>query len=218
MSAQRKNRILVVDDSEDNRLIIKRVLELAGMAVECAEDGVEALDCIAENEPDLVVLDWMMPRLSGIDTLRALRERHSANSLPVIMCTARDESDCVSEALSHGANDFVPKPIDAQVLRARVCSQIERRDGMAALKVVNADLERAVADRTLRLLSGDAPAATPISNLPASVAVSVAEFLERAAHSTGTLAAPSDSALREALAMVGKYIRSMTPAKPMSAS
>src|SRR5690242_8867306 len=92
-------RLLVVDDDESNRDMLSRRLRRSGYEVETAEGGRHALDILAARAFDLVLLDNMMPGLSGIDVLRVLRRKYSASGLPVIMVTAQVESDNVVAAL-----------------------------------------------------------------------------------------------------------------------
>ncbi len=117
-------RLLVVDDNELNRDMLSRRLGSRGFAVEVAEDGERGLASIEQHPFDLVLLDVMMPGLSGIDVLNRVRERWPASDLPVIMVTARDTTEDVVEALGLGANDYVTKPLDFPVVLARVETQL----------------------------------------------------------------------------------------------
>jgi two-component system, sensor histidine kinase and response regulator len=126
-------RILVVDDNEHNRDMLSRRLKRQGYAVETASEGKEALEKIADGDFALVLLDVMMPGMSGLDVLRQVRETHSIEELPVIMATAKGESHDIIEALDLQANDYVVKPIDFPVLLARVRTQLSLRR-MAELK------------------------------------------------------------------------------------
>jgi DNA-binding response OmpR family regulator len=146
-----KTRILIVDDVEDNRVVLQRQLQRSGFETTLCEDGIAALAEVSSNPPDLVILDWMMPNLSGLDTLKGIREHYDANQLPVIMCTARDEESSIGVAMEAGANDYVQKPIRMPVLLARVSSQLIRKAAVQALGAVNNDLEATLAQRT-RLL------------------------------------------------------------------
>ena len=125
--------LLVVDDNEDNRDMLARRLKRQGYAVDVAEDGTQALGMIAAANYDLVLLDIMMPGLSGIDVLTTLRTRHSVADLPIIMATAKDESEDVVNALKLGANDYVTKPIDFPVVLARIRTQLSLKR-LSALK------------------------------------------------------------------------------------
>jgi class 3 adenylate cyclase/ActR/RegA family two-component response regulator len=134
--------ILVVDDNELNRDMLSRRLRSRGYAVTVAEDGARALERVASGSFDLVLLDIMMPGLSGIDVLQRLRERYSREELPVIMATARDQADDVVEALKAGANDYVTKPLDFPVVLARTELQILLRRSSAEIRRLAAGLEK----------------------------------------------------------------------------
>jgi DNA-binding response OmpR family regulator len=112
--------LLVVDDDPMNRDALSRRLTRTGYTVLTADSGPNALAAIRANRVDAVLLDVMMPGMSGLDTLRQLRESRSVAELPVIMVTAKDGSDDVVEALDLGANDYVTKPIDYAVTCARI--------------------------------------------------------------------------------------------------
>ena len=116
--------LLVVDDNEMNRDLLSRRLERKGFHVLTAVDGMQALEMIGASAIDLVLLDVMMPGLTGLDVLKAVRETRSAIELPIIMVTAKDESSDIVEALELGANDYVTKPIDFAVVLARVQAQL----------------------------------------------------------------------------------------------
>src|SRR4051794_30766461 len=99
--------LLVVDDDELNRDMLSRRLERKGYHVAVSEDGYGALAQVAERPFDLILLDIMMPGISGLEVLKVIRERHPATELPVIMATARDQSEDIVQALQLGANDYV---------------------------------------------------------------------------------------------------------------
>lgn len=113
-------RVLVVDDLEDNRDLLRRRLMIAHFEVAEACDGLEALARLQAERFDAVLLDYMMPHLDGLETLRRIRQMHSKTELPVIMVTARDEDPMVVKCLEAGANDFVSKPFSFAVLQARL--------------------------------------------------------------------------------------------------
>ena len=117
-------RLLVVDDNPQNRRLMQRRMSRAGYDVETVSGGAEALARVAEGGIDLVLLDVMMPRMSGIEVVERLRVHHRLHELPVIMVTALDRSADVVEALERGANDYVSKPVDYPVLFARVRTQL----------------------------------------------------------------------------------------------
>jgi len=144
--------ILVVDDIEDNHVLLCRSLRRAGFTADALENGVDTIARVSTNAPDLILLDWMMPGLSGMEVLQAIRERYDANTLPIIMCTAREESSCISEAIACGANDYLQKPVDMPTAIARIKSQLQRRDALQSLSNINRDLEATLAQRTRDLI------------------------------------------------------------------
>jgi diguanylate cyclase (GGDEF)-like protein len=122
----RSDKLLLVDDDPTNLDLLSRRLTRHGYSVEVAGDGASALEKINRCEYDLILLDQMMPGMSGLDLLRLLRATYSASELPVIMVTADDQSGTVVEALGQGANDYVVKPVDMPVITARIQSQLSR--------------------------------------------------------------------------------------------
>ncbi len=124
---QRTATLLLVDDDAMNRDALSRRLERSGYHVIVAENGAQALDIVSTQGVDLVLLDVMMPVMSGIETLRHLRARRSIAELPVIMVTANDASRDMVEALELGANDYVTKPVDYAVAHARIRTQLSAR-------------------------------------------------------------------------------------------
>jgi CheY-like chemotaxis protein len=124
--------LLVVDDNLLNREMLGRRLERAGYGVVVAASGKEALDIMGRTSVDLVLLDVMMPEMSGLDVLTRIREKHSPADLPVIMVTARTESADVVEALGLGANDYVSKPVDFPVVQARIEAHLRTKNAAAA--------------------------------------------------------------------------------------
>ena len=115
-----KANILVVDDLPANRDLMVRRLERSGFRVQAAGSGPEALELVRRGNVDMVLLDIMMPGMTGIDVLRTLRATRSPAALPVIMVTAKTDSEDVVEALALGANDYVTKPVDYPVALARI--------------------------------------------------------------------------------------------------
>jgi class 3 adenylate cyclase/CheY-like chemotaxis protein len=145
-------RLLVVDDNELNRDMLSRRLGGRGFAVEIAEDGERALALVEQQAFDLVLLDVMMPGLSGIDVLRRLRERWPESDLPVIMATARDSTEDVVEALRLGVNDYVTKPLDFPVVLARIETQLTLKRQTQEIRRLADDLE--LRNRFIRALFG----------------------------------------------------------------
>jgi DNA-binding response OmpR family regulator len=119
--------ILVVDDLPANRDLMTRRLERSGFRVLSAASGPEALELLRRSPVDLVLLDIMMPGMTGLDVLKTLRLSRATAALPVIMVTAKTDSEDVVEALSLGANDYVTKPVDYPVALARIQKELRVR-------------------------------------------------------------------------------------------
>ncbi len=121
-------RILIVDDDEDIRAYLEVTLELAGFEVVQAEDGETGLQAAFERDPGLIVLDVMMPGLDGLEVLRRLRSDSRTSHLPVILLTAKAQAEDTVAGLEVGADDYVTKPFDAEVLLARIHAALRRAD------------------------------------------------------------------------------------------
>jgi sigma-B regulation protein RsbU (phosphoserine phosphatase) len=135
-------RILVVDDNEMNRDMLARRLEHAGFDVDTADGGNAGLERILYGDYNLVLLDIMMPDIDGLTVLKRVREVYSKMELPVIMATARDEGSDLAEALSLGANDYVTKPLDFKVVRARVENALGYARAVSELRQTNERMNR----------------------------------------------------------------------------
>jgi two-component system phosphate regulon response regulator PhoB len=138
-------RILVVEDEETLSLLLAYNLESEGFIVECVERGDEADMRLIEAPPDLVILDWMLPGVSGLEICRRMRARQSTRSLPVIMLTARGEEGERIRGLSTGADDYIVKPFSVPELIARVRALLRRAspDRVASrLSAGNLELDR----------------------------------------------------------------------------
>jgi two-component system phosphate regulon response regulator PhoB len=118
--------ILVVEDEAPLMTLVRYNLEKQGFRVEEAADGQEALLRVSEAKPDLVLLDWMLPSLSGIEVCRQLRRRPATRDLPIIMLTARTEDQDQVRALDTGADDYVTKPFAMEGLVARIRALLRR--------------------------------------------------------------------------------------------
>ena len=151
--------LLVVDDDEANRDLLARRLRRRGHAVATADGGRRALELIAERPFDVVLLDVMMPEISGLEVLRLLRRTWSPRDLPVIMATARHQSEDVVEALRLGANDYVTKPLDFPLVLARVNTLLAMKRAVheaARLEHCLAERDRELAALSTRLESSEA--------------------------------------------------------------
>jgi sigma-B regulation protein RsbU (phosphoserine phosphatase) len=141
------SRILVVDDEELNRDLLVRRLGKKGYLVESADGAAQADQQVEQSDYDLILLDIMMPDVDGFQYLKRLRERWTASELPVIMATAKDSSEDIVKALKLGASDYVTKPLDFQVVLARVETQLQLKHTTKQLaeahRLLKEDLERA---------------------------------------------------------------------------
>jgi two-component system phosphate regulon response regulator PhoB len=144
-------RILVVEDEASLTLLLRYNLEAAGYAVESVTRGDEAELRIAEQAPDLVLLDWMLPGLSGVELCRRIRARKESERLPVIMLTARGEEADRVRGLATGADDYVVKPFSVPELVARVGALLRRTNpAQVSSRLAAGDLELDRETRRLR--------------------------------------------------------------------
>ncbi len=120
-------RILVVDDTDFNREVMTRILERDGHVVETAEDGREALDKLQTGTYDMVLLDVMMPHVDGIQVIEAMHGDERLRRLPVVMLSALNEQESIVRCIQLGAQDYLPKPINQQLLKARIQACLEKK-------------------------------------------------------------------------------------------
>jgi len=144
-------RIMIVEDEEPLTLLLRYNLEAEGYAVDTAARGDEAEVKLKEAAPDLVVLDWMLPGMSGIELCRRLRARAETERLPIIMLTARGEESERIRGLATGADDYIVKPFSVPELLARIRALLRRaKPERVASKLAAGDLEL---DRETRRVS-----------------------------------------------------------------
>jgi class 3 adenylate cyclase len=125
-TAGKPGRILVIDDNEDNRLLLQDILTVAGHEVALADSGAAGLSWLERQPADLVLLDLLMPEMNGLEVLLALRRPDPAD-LPVLVLSGVDHSEMTAQCLAAGAQDFVRKPFDTAILRARIAAALERK-------------------------------------------------------------------------------------------
>jgi two-component system, OmpR family, phosphate regulon response regulator PhoB len=130
MSALAKPLVLVVEDEAALVTMLRYNLEKQGFRVEEATDGQEALTRIAEVQPDLVLLDWMLPQMSGLEVCRQIRRRSATRDLPVIMVTARTDDQDTVRGLNTGADDYIAKPFSMDALLARIRALLRRSNAL----------------------------------------------------------------------------------------
>ncbi|CAM3072524.1 two-component system, OmpR family, phosphate regulon response regulator PhoB [Paracoccus aminovorans] len=124
--AQSQPCVLVVEDEGAQREVLKYNLEAEGFQVVMAENGDEAMLLVAEEQPDLIVLDWMLPNVSGIEVCRRVKADPSTRQIPIIMLSARSEEVDRVRGLETGADDYVVKPYSVVELMARLRTQLRR--------------------------------------------------------------------------------------------
>ena len=139
-------RVLVVEDELPLAEMLQYNLEAEGFRVSHAETGEDAEMLVSEEDPDLIILDWMLPQVSGIELCRRLRSKPETRAIPILMLTARGEESDRIRGLSTGADDYVVKPFSLPELMARVKAILRRvaPDRVAdVLKVSDVELDRA---------------------------------------------------------------------------
>lgn len=133
--------ILIVDDNPTNCQLLAKRLSRQGYRCSQALSGEQALQMVAEQAPDIMLLDMMMPEMDGLEVLAILRRSHDSISLPVLMVTARNEGEDVVSAFAAGANDYIEKPVDFPVLVARLQHHLEHKRLDDEVKTSRARLE-----------------------------------------------------------------------------
>jgi len=119
--------VLVIDDGPDNRMLLRALLERGGYRPVLADNGEAGLACLERETPALVLLDYMMPDMTGPEVARRIRQRPGGADIPIVLLTASADEAHVREALAAGADDFLIKPFDRKVLMARVAATIAQR-------------------------------------------------------------------------------------------
>ncbi len=130
-------KILVVEDEENIRKVIKKILELNEFEVVEACDGAEAMEKFYNEKIDLIILDWMLPKINGIEVLKMVRKE---SSLPILMLTAKSQEDDEVEGLEVGANDYLKKPFSLKILITRVKKLLNLIGGKKRYGVLEVDL------------------------------------------------------------------------------
>lgn len=158
MQGQRQPVVLLVEDESAQRAVLTYNLEAEGFAVVSAVNGDEALLMVQEEAPDLVLLDWMLPNVSGIEVCRQIKARPETRGIPVIMLSARSEELDRVRGLETGADDYVVKPYSVAELMARLRTQLRRvRPAAAGERLVWQDILLDAAEH--RVWRGEQPVA-----------------------------------------------------------
>lgn len=110
---------LIVDDSKVIRMVARKIMQELEFETREAADGQEALDSCIDNMPDAVLLDWNMPVMDGISFLRELRKTSGGDKPIVVFCTTENDLDHIQEAMTAGANEYIMKPFDSEIIQAK---------------------------------------------------------------------------------------------------
>lgn len=136
MSSSSEPTVLIVEDESSQIELLRFNFERNGFKTRVAEDGEEALLQVQEHSPDLIVLDWMLPELSGIEVCRQLKRDHDTRAIPILMLTARGEESDKIRGLDTGADDFVVKPYSVKELMARSRALLRRSNPVGSGEIV----------------------------------------------------------------------------------
>jgi len=123
---QERGTVLLVEDTEDNRFMMRRLLEMTGYRVLEARNGQEAVKLAAETRPSLILMDLSLPIIDGLAATRLIRKLPGCESIPIIVVSAHDTADFQEEALSAGCDGYVTKPIDFNALEAQIARFLEQ--------------------------------------------------------------------------------------------
>lgn len=148
--ADPKPHVLIVEDEAALVTMLRYNLESEGYRVSEAVDGEEAILLVIEEPPDLILLDWMLPSLSGIEVCRRIRRNESARDVPIIMLTARGEDSDRVRGLDSGADDYITKPFSPRELMARVRAVLRRSQPSDNERLVYGDIEMDLARRRVQ--------------------------------------------------------------------
>jgi DNA-binding response OmpR family regulator len=187
--------MLVVDDEQGNRMLLKRLFEREFQVI-CAENGADALDLLVQAPFDLVLLDVMMPTMTGLELLQRMRSRPALAEIPVILVTALAENRFIIEGLQMGANDYVTKPFETDVLRARVQTQLTMKRLLDERKehILQLEAAQSFKDRSFQMASHDLKG--PLGNL-------------KMAHSLIRASLPDEPRVKEVMEMAELTVRNM---------
>lgn len=176
LSSGEEGTLLVVDDDELNIRSLSRVLSRDRYRVSAARGGREAIELISKNSYDLVILDVIMPELSGLEVLNIVRQEFTMAELPIIMATGLDTTDDILEALRLGANDYLTKPIDSRLALARIKAQLELKRSRDQVHKLNRELKK-TQEQVARLMSSSSGAVADIASWAVSVTKDVASSI-----------------------------------------
>lgn len=136
-----REKVLIVDDQENNRLVIEDILRRLNYDIHMAESGEKALQLLQDWTPDLILMDQMMPGLSGIETTAKIKENEAFAQVPIVMVTAKNEVETLKEAFEVGAVDYIIKPVERITLTARVRSALRTKQAFDQIQTLTQDLQ-----------------------------------------------------------------------------
>lgn len=110
---------LIVDDSKVVRMVARKILESLNFQIQEAENGQAAMDCCKQAMPDAILLDWNMPVMNGLDFLKGLRRMQGGQQPVVVFCTTENDLKHIEEAISAGANEYIMKPFDSEIIESK---------------------------------------------------------------------------------------------------
>lgn len=151
VEARKGERILIVDDTLQNIQVLGTVLREQNYQINVAQNGIQALEMVEKVEPDLILLDVMMPEMDGFEACQRLKADEKTREIPIIFLTAKVETEDVVHGFEIGAIDYVTKPFNAIELLARVKTHLELRRLRQELLEYNEQLEAKVAERTVEV-------------------------------------------------------------------
>ncbi len=168
-------KILIVDDKPQNIKVMANILRQLGVSIEYALSGQEAINHVLHGDYDLILMDVMMPHMSGYDTARVIREEMDLTDIPIIFVTALDESEGIRRAFEVGGVDYITKPLKDYEVLARVKTHLKMKANSDLLRKDNEILEREVQRRTVEL-----------ERTQEAIIVSLANLMERRDNETGS--------------------------------
>lgn len=123
------NKILIVDDNPSDLKVLEKLLIKKGFDVCQASDAYNALELMDKDKYDLVILDWMMPKINGLEILRTIRSNPALKLIPAIFVTSKNEAKDIKKAIDQGITDYLIKPLDPMILESKIAKILKREDG-----------------------------------------------------------------------------------------
>lgn len=147
------NKILIVDDNPSDLIVLNKLLIKKGFEVSQASDAYNALEIMQKEKFDLVILDWMMPKVNGLDILKTIRGHQTLKSLPTIFVTSKNDSKDIKKAIDQGVNDYLIKPIDPMILESKVAKILKRDDAWKMTPIHEREAGNSTIKATIEILA-----------------------------------------------------------------